>query len=349
MLNRVFRPHSRALLGFLLGLGACAGPSAPAPSASTPVARTEPDDSDLWNLVPAEAQTLIAADMAQLRESPWTRNALSKAATEGRNAWKVALGFDEVADLDRLVFASLRDLSEGGSLLVAQGRFDRDALTDAFQKQGQSQPSNYRSVPVLGRPTADSGDGGPALGFLTRRTVLSGSQVSVRAAIDCGFGLARGSGMTPWVETLQGELASRRDPSRRGPAIEAVFRFDEQARARLQSEMGEGGALEHLGVRVDLGTDLVISAVGLVHTAQQAQDMAARLSTLVREQRNRPVVVLLGLRSVVSGIRIEARGSTVEAALNVPEDQREAIVERMTTLTEMLARARAARAAEASR
>lgn len=347
MSYKLFCPRVCALLGVLLA-SACATPSPSAPSSAGPTVRTEPDDHDLSNLVPADAQTMIAVDMAQLRESPWTRDALSKAVSEGRAAWKATRGFDELADLDQLVYAGLRDLSAASSLLVAQGRLDRDALSDAFQKQGVAQPSNYRSVAILGQAPGSSSDGGPALGFLTERTVLSGSEIAVRAAIDCSFGITRGLAATAWVESLQKALAEGRGMSRRAPALQGVFRLDEKARAQLQSEMGEGGAVEAVGMRVDLGADLDVSAVGQVHSSQQAQDMAARLSALIHEQRNRPVVLLLGLRGVVGGIRVVARGSSVEATLHVPEDQRELIAERMTTLAEMLAHAQASRAAENS-
>jgi hypothetical protein len=350
MPHKLFCPRIRALLGILLvALPACATPSASGTASVEPTVRTEPDDHDLWNLVPAEAQTLIAADMAQLRESPWTRGALSKATAEGRGAWKTARGFDELTDVDLLVFAGLRDLSASSSLLVAQGRLEREALMEAFQKQGSAQPSNYRNVAMLGQvaPTGSS-DGGPALGFLTRRTVLSGSEVAVRAAIDCSFGVTLCLGTSAWSEALRRALAAGRGLSQRPPALQGVFRLDDKTRTQLQSEMGEGGALEAVGLRVDLSADLDISAIGQVHSPQQAQDMAARLSALIREQRNRPVVLLLGLRSVIGGIRIVARGSAVELALHVPEDQRESIAERMTTLAEMLTRAQAGRAAENS-
>jgi hypothetical protein len=336
--------RSRTAIGLLLLLQACATPAAPRPGAGTPGPRSEPDDQDLWGLVPADARTLVWADMAQLRESPWTRKALTKAAPEERASLRATRGFDEVADVDRLVFASLSHMGAGGSLLVAQGRFDRDALAEAFHRQGPHESSNYRSIGTLGRPGA-APDAGEALGFLTRRTVLSGARVAVRAAIDCGFDVAVCLDASDWLTAIHVALAATRGPSRQGPALLGAFRLDQTAREQLQSELGEGGALEQVGVRADLGNDLDITAVGFVSTHQRARDMAARLAGLVREQRNRPIVLLLGLREVVSGIRVAARGNKVEASLHVPEAQRDMIAERMTTLAEMLARARAGKAA----
>ena len=105
--------------------------------------------------------------------------------------------------------------------------------------------------------------------------------------------------------------------------------------------MGEGGTLEQVGARLDLGRDLDVALLGLVSTHQQALDLAARVSAALREQRNRPLVFILGLQPILDGVRFAARENRVEARLSIPEDQRAEIADRMALVAGELARRRA--------
>jgi hypothetical protein len=115
-------------------------------------------------------------------------------------------------------------------------------------------------------------------------------------------------------------------------------------RAQLEAEMGEGGTLEQVGVRLDLGHDLDVAMVGLVSTHQQAMDLAARVSAALREQRNRPLVLVLGLGPILDGVRLGAQGNRIEGRLSIPEDQRAQIADRMALVAEQIARRRASAA-----
>jgi hypothetical protein len=81
--------------------------------------------------------------------------------------------------------------------------------------------------------------------------------------------------------------------------------------------------------------------VGLVPTHQQATDLAARVSAVLREQRNRPLVLILGLQPILDGVRLAARENRVEARLSIPEDQRAEIADRMALVAQQIARRRA--------
>ncbi len=321
-------------LGALL-VASCATPAWPGPSAVSAATRTAADDDDLWALAPAEAELLVWADMAQLRESAWTKAALGKTDSEERAARAAARGFDEVDDVDRLLYATVPPLREGASILVAQGRMDRERLSAAFRRQHpQTTASDYRGVGVLAEAEE-------AIAFLTQRTVLSGPLVAVRAAIDCGFGLARSAANESWLSALQAMLREGRGPSRRLPAMAAAVRVSPTMRGQLEAEMGEGGTLEQVGARLDLGRDLDVAMVGLVPTHQQATDLAARVSAVLREQRNRPLVLILGLQPILDGVRLAARENRVEARLSIPEDQRAEIADRMALVAQQIARRRA--------
>jgi len=173
---------------------------------------------------------------------------------------------------------------------------------------------------------------------------VSGPLVAVRATIDCGLGLARSVASESWLSTLQTVLREGRGPSRRLPAVAAAVRVSPTMRAQLEAEIGEGGTLEQVGARLDLGRDLDVAIVGLVSTHQQAMDLAARLSAALREQRNRPLVLVLGLQSILDGVRLDARENRVEGRLSIPEDQRAEIVDRMALVAEQIARRRASTA-----
>jgi hypothetical protein len=319
-------------------VASCAAPVSPGPAAAAAVARTAADDDDLWALAPAEAELLVWADMAQLRESAWTKAALYKTAPEERAARARSRGFDEVDDVDRLLYVTVPLLREGASILIAQGRMDRERLSDAFRRQHpQTTASDYRGARVLA-------EGEEAIAFLTKRTVVSGPLVAVRASVDCGLGLARSAASESWLSALQTVLREGRGPSRRLPAVAAAVRLSPTMRAQLEAEMGEGGTLEQVGARLDLGRDLDVATVGLVSTHQQALDLAARMSAVLGEQRNRPLVLVLGLQSILDGVHLGARENRVEGRLSIPEDQRAEIVDRMALVAEQIARRRASTA-----
>jgi hypothetical protein len=316
----------------------CAAPASPGPASVAASARTAADDDDLWALAPTEAELLVWADMTQLRESAWTKAALYKTAPEERAARARSRGFDEVDDVDRLLYATGPLFREGASILIAQGRLDRERLSEAFRRQHpQTTTSDYRGARVLA-------EGEEAIAFLTKRTVVSGPLVAVRATVDCGLGLARSAASESWLSALQAVLREARGPSRRLPAVAAALRVSPTMRAQLEAEMGEGGTLEQVGARLDLGRDLDVAMVGLVSTHQQAMDLAARVSAALREQRNRPLVLVLGLGPILDGVRLGAQGNRIEGRLSIPEDQRAQIADRMALVAEQIARRRASAA-----
>jgi hypothetical protein len=324
-----------ALFVTALWVASCASPGLPAPDGTPAVVRTAVDDEDLWTLAPAEAEVLIWADMAQLRESEWTKSTVTKTATDERAARAEVRGFDEVADVDRLLYATVPPLREGANILIAQGRMDRERMTHAFRTQHpNTAASDYRGVGVLV-------EGEDAIAFLTKRTVASGPLVAVRAAIDCGFGLARSAANESWLSNMQGMLREGRGSSRQSPAMAAAVRLSPTMRSQLEAEMGEGETLEQVGARLDLGKNLEVGLIGLVSTHQQALDLVARLSATLREQRNRPIIFILGLQPVLDSVRLSTHENRVEAALRIPEDQRAEIADRMALVAEQLARRRA--------
>jgi hypothetical protein len=208
-------------------------------------------------------------------------------------------------------------------------------MTHAFRTQhATAVESEYRGLIMLV-------EGEDAIAFLTARTVASGPLVAVRAAIDCGFGLARSVAAESWLSSMQGMLREGRGSSRQSPAMAAAVRVSPTMRSQLDAEMGEGGTLEQVGARLDLGQKLELGLIGLVPTHQQALDLAARLSANLHEQRNRAIIFILGLQPVVDAARFTTQENRVEARLSIPREQRAEIADRMALVAEQFARRRA--------
>lgn len=108
---------------------ACAESPVVLPSGAVP-ARPAVADDDLLAMVPAEADLVLWADMAKLRNSPWTRESFAKVAEANSGDDRAA--FDQIRDVDRVVFAMIPTLQDGASVLVAQGKFDSETMRRAF-------------------------------------------------------------------------------------------------------------------------------------------------------------------------------------------------------------------------
>ena len=314
------------LLPLVLLVAACAEPPG-APGSAGP--RPQLDEEDLWSMIPAEADLVLWADLAKLRVSPWTRESFQKVAGDKGAAEP---GFDQIRDVDRLVFAKVPALRDGASVLVAQGKIDREPMAKGFtQGQGGSERSVYRGADLLVR-------GEEALAFVGKRTVVSGPTLAVRAAIDCNFGVARVIESEAWFQRMRATLLRGRDA---GSLVAALYvHLQPATREALMREMGEGGSLEELGVRIDLGEDLDVSAVGAVRTEAEARDLAGRLAERVRDARVRPIVAAFGFGSVLDSVQLHAKENRVYGTAHVSQKERVEIAERMAVVADTMAKLR---------
>jgi hypothetical protein len=317
---------SRTLLLALL-MSACAE-SAPGGRPAAPAPQPAPGEDDLWSLIPAESDLALWADMAKLRVSPWTRDSFSKVMTgDGAVA---AAGVEQVRDVERLVFAKVPTLGENASLLVAQGNIDRERLTAAFSREpGMSATTVYRGADLVSR-------GDESLAFVGKRTVVSGLTIAVRAAIDCNFGVARAIDGESWFKRMRTELLRGRETT---ALVTALFvRLPPATREALLKEMGEGGALEEFGGRIDLTLDLDATAIGVVRTESEARDLAGRLGERIRDARVRPIVAAFGFAGVLDSVQLRAQGNRVYGTVHVSRQEREDIAARMAAVAELMAK-----------
>jgi hypothetical protein len=318
-----------AKLALLLLWAACAESTAVAPGPA-PVDRALLEDDDVWAMVPAEADLVLFADLAKLRQSPWTRESFDKVSPADGAASDPGMG--PIRSMDRVMFAKLPSLRDGASVLIAQGTVDREAMRKGFRGNGATiEPSTYRGAELLVR-------GDEALAFVGKRVAMSGFSLAVRAAIDCHMGIAPGIESEAWLKRLRSELD--RGHASAPPVFSLYVRLQPATREALMKEMGEGEALEELGSRIDLDADLDATAIGVVRTELQARDLAARLAERLREVRTRPIVAAFGLGSVLDSLRFSVKDSRVQASLHVSEKERGEISTRMSIVAETLAKMR---------
>jgi len=306
-------------------LVACATPDLP--NAPKSVGREAPEDGDLLAVVPAEAEVLVSLDIEALRASRWTRSVIA-AGVEGA---KRARGFDEIADVDRLLLVRLPADTQGISLSIAQGRFDRERLRAAFAQGRNPTSDSFRGCTIW---TA----GGESAALLTDRTLLSGALVSVRAAIDASYGRARDMRSQTWLGELRRRFGRDLPPA----AVELAVKVSDEMRARLAQEMVEAEGLERVGARLELGKRLELAVVGATATKQQASALIARAGEALRDLQTRPSLVALGFGRVLAGVQLAVQGPRVAAELRLEERDRDEIARRLSSVARLLAQARPA-------
>lgn len=297
---------------------------------AAPRVRTAPDDSDLAAVIPRGADTLLEIDMAVLRISPWSRPAIEAAPPDERRAKAAARGFDEIADVDRLAFAQLAGRADEAALVVAQGRFRRDEVVAAFQRGASGAPAeSWRGCHVFV-------DGDRAIAFLTPRTLLSGPPAAVRAAIDTAWGVlddVRADGELGEVRRSTGDRG-------RAPTARLSMIVTDEVRRRAAAALSDDarlGGLRRVGARLDLGADLEIGLCAMLDTPAAAGDLAAVVSTALRQARSRPLMVVLGLGPILEGARVAAQGARVFGSLRIAEARRDDLAARLAAVRRQLA------------
>jgi hypothetical protein len=292
--------------------------------------RVGADEEDIWAMVPAEADLVLFADLARLRQSPWTSETVDKVSASNGGAPDPAV--NQIRNMDRVMFAKLPSLHDGASVLIAQGKVDREVLRQSF-RQGSDMldRSSYRGSELWIR-------GEEALAFIGKRSVLSGYTLAVRAAIDCSLGLAPTVENEAWLKHLRSELD--RDQPAKTPVASLFVRLQPATREALMQEMGEGEFLEEVGGRIDLGADLDVKTIGVVRTDAQARDLAGRLGERIRDVRPRPIVAAFGLGSVLDSLRLSSKDNHVVGSLHISQKERADISARMSMVAETLAKLR---------
>lgn len=321
---------SLSLLPLALGINGCATPGGPVTGGAAPQVRVAPDDSEPSRVVPLGPETVVELDMAQLRANAWSRSLVAGLAPEDRQARTAAQGFDDVTDVDRVVFAVTEVAGADPAVLtVWQGRFSQERVARAlFGGATASPPTPWRGSPLWQQ-------GGRAVAFVTSRTVVSGEVAAVRAAIDCAYGVV--------PDVTSGEVGTLRrslDGGGSRPALLAAVTVSDSLRQRVGGDFELPHGLRRVGARLDLGAALDTTLVGIFDDARQAAAAARLLEARLDDLRRRPVLRILGLSPLLDQASLQPQGPRVWGRLHLPEDRREDLGQRVGLILEGLMKAR---------
>ena len=289
--------------------------------------RAGADDTELWNLIPVDADAIADVDSAALRASPWTQALMTGGFTGDREDRLARFGYDVFADADRMVVVGGESVGSTRTLTLARGRFDPERIGAAFA--GVTRGA-WRDSPLWQASPR-------AVALVTPRTVAQGGPDDVRAAIDASWGMvpdARGGAL--------GELRRQLQADRHGPAVFIAAAITDAVRARAAGIVDLPPGLERGAARVDLGDDLDAEAVVLMADAPSAQQTAALWTSLVRAYARERMVAILGLSPVLQATQISAEGKRIHTRLHIPAERRAELGEKLLALLQMLAAARPA-------
>jgi hypothetical protein len=323
-----------ALLALVLALaGACAssgggelGGGAAQPAA--PAQRSAPDDSDPAGVIPAGPETILDLDVAQLRVSLWSRALLASAHDEERAEKAAAQGYDDIADVDRVLFAVSEGDGEPTTLMVARGRFDEARLAAAHA-------DGWTAGEWRGSRLWQQGE--HAVALVTAQTVVTGTPAAVRGAIDCAWGLAadvRAGAIGP----LRREIYA--PPAR--PAAAAIVTLTDATRKRVGDSVELPAGLQRVGVRLDLDRDLDVQMIALMDSPGDADTAARIIQAAVRDLRTRRALTAFGLTAIFDDVTVRTHGARLRGRLRLAEDRREELAERIAAVIEAIGRARSA-------
>ncbi len=231
---------------------------------------------DALNLVPANAVTVGMVKVADMRTSPLSSMLFEhtdKMSADGEaEKFLLDAGLSPTKDVDAIVVATSPQStlgSEADVLVVAEGRFQPEKLTNALVSRGAVKKDGYLSLPEK--------EGTAAVAFLSPSLAIAGNERSVIAALE-----ARKSGGTGFrTRGLLGAQLSRVDDHATAWALVDVARA-----ARLTNggtiETGKGQSGDALKAAIkslstvavwatDTGDALELGAVGLSGDAETLQ------------------------------------------------------------------------------
>lgn len=309
------------------GCGELLGP-APGPQAAGREARARPDDADVAALVPAGVITVIDVNMATLRASAWTAPALAPSDARAQAAKVDALGYDDLSDVDRIIYAVTAAGADAPTTVIAQGRFQKQRVQDAFRVRWPAATLDQHRGAVL----LLSGEN--ALAFVTERTFVSGTPASVRGTIDRAFGI----GTPGATDGPLGPVRRALIPEVNGavPALVATVAIDDRMRARIADPTAVPRELRQVAIRVDVGRTLDLTGLGILDTYDASAALGRRLAELLTDPVTRLGARAMGLGPLLDSARLTIDGPRLRARASATEESRADVAGALRTLTSML-------------
>lgn len=236
---------------------------------------------DALSLVPANAATVGMVKLAEMRSSPLSSMLFQhtdKMSADGEAAKFLAeAGLSPAKDVDVLVVATAPKSSLGSEadvLVIAEGRFNAERLTNALVTRGATKKGGYLVLPDDGD---DDRDGKGAIAFPSNSLVLAGTEDAVAAAL-----AARANGGTGFrTRGALGMDLGRVDQTATAWALVDVTRAARLTKGgSIQTGKGQSGEALAAAIRSvstiavwakDTGNALQLGAFGLSSDAETLQ------------------------------------------------------------------------------
>jgi hypothetical protein len=235
---------------------------------------------DALSLVPANAVTVGVVKLSDMRTSPLSSvlfQHADKFSTDGDAAKFITeFGLDPTRDIDTLVASTTPRTAlgqESDVLVIAEGRFNVEKITNALLSRGAHRRDGYLLGP---NKQNDEGDGPGAIAFPSSKLAIVGTERAVIAAL-----AARAGGGTgfPGTSALGGQI-HRIDPSATAWALVDVTRA--QRLLHGPRVPGKDGANQPLAAAIrtlstvalwatDSGDSLKLGAFGMSSDAETLQ------------------------------------------------------------------------------
>ena len=320
------RPSVALAVALVLAGAACADSAPPAVASAAQAARSGPDDSDPWNLVPAGMAAVMDLNMAALRASPWSSSLMGHRPDATWPSLVPEMGYDVYVDADRVLMATPGSTDGNDHLVIVSGRFDEQKVAAAFAaRRPGAKAARWRESPMW------EGDG-LAVALVTPRTLVQGTPDAVRAAVDAAWGLAPDAHGGPLGELARAVPGGE---NKRGAAL-LVVKLTEEMRRRAEGLVALPAALRGLAVRLDLGADLDLRGVMSFDDAAEANAAGRLLGGELGELGRRPIVRILGLSPFMERTTLDARGANLVGYLNLPAARREELAARLLAVVRAL-------------
>ncbi len=321
-------------------LAACA--EAPVTGTAMPAPLPAPviDERDPVSLLPDTVDSVLTVDVAVLRASAFARPILTSVRGE-EQALRRRRGFDEVDDVEKLVFARVAaSAGERATIELLRGRFDLDKVAAAFSGRApDASPTHFGKV--RGVTLAEVG-----VALISPQTVIFGPPWALRVMATVRAGRAPSARSLRWLSEVDAELSRQPRPSGRpgeeiirlapSPGLKLALRSSPDTQAELTAWLEGEVPIEQLGARLDVDDGARGHLLLRATSEPAAIDLADRLRDWVASFRERPAVISLGLDRTLAKASVASRGKRVALALEISSRDREIVAARLARLSSLL-------------
>jgi hypothetical protein len=309
-------------------------------------------DPRLMNLVMPDSTTLVGANVANAKNTPFGQYILTQmTATMNQNlqSFVTATGFDPRQDVSEILGASTGSAANPSGLVVAIGNFPVSQLTAAIAaKAPQLTVQTYNGATLItsaATPATATTPAQPAysVAFLSGTIAAVGDSVSVKAAVDRSSGV---NSISPALATQVQSLSTTEDAW-----IATVSPFASllagltggPTTGAAAGPAGAAGGLGQIGQMfngiqsssggVKFGSTVLITGQALTTDAATAKSIADLMTALVSiaamsggQTGAGANSQMASLAQLLQNMKVTSDGPTVNLTMSVPEAQLENVI-----------------------